>query len=85
MKAAFGKVWRLEDIGGSIIGGVAKLIGDGRKNPSPPWDADLPKPKGQTVASFRKGLQTLPRAIEKILGPDRVKARSGSSQQQRTP
>lgn len=73
MKAAFGKVWRLEDIGGSIIGGVLKLIQEGRSNPAPPWDADLPKPKGQTVASFRKGLQTLPMAIERILGPERVK------------
>lgn len=75
MKAAFGKVWRLEDIGGSIIGGVFKLIGENRKNPPAPWDADLPKPKGQTVASYRNGLQTLPKAIEKILGPERVKAR----------
>ena len=31
----------------------------------------LPKPKGQTVGSFRKGLVTLPKAIERALG-DRI-------------
>jgi protoporphyrinogen oxidase len=38
MKAAFGKVWRLEDIGGSIIGGTIKLIQEKNKNPPPPRD-----------------------------------------------
>lgn len=32
------------------------------------WDADLPKPKGQTVASFRRGLQTFPVALAARLG-----------------
>ena len=31
----------------------------------------MPKPKGQTVGSFRKGLVTLPKAIERALG-DRI-------------
>ncbi|GAQ80272.1 oxygen-dependent protoporphyrinogen oxidase [Klebsormidium nitens] len=72
MKAAFGKVQRLEDIGGSIVGGSLKLIKERKANPPPPPDPRLPKPKGQTVGSFKKGLQTLPKAIADILG-DTVK------------
>lgn len=68
MKAAFGRVWRLEEMGGSIIGGTFKLIQEKRKNPTPPRDPRLPKPKGQTVGSFRKGLMTLPKAIAEKLG-----------------
>ncbi|CAN6467098.1 unnamed protein product [Victoria cruziana] len=67
MKAAFGKVWKLEQNGGSIIGGTFKAIQERRKSP-PPRDPRLPKPKGQTVGSFRKGLSMLPDAISKRLG-----------------
>lgn len=68
MKAAFGKVYDLEEKGGSIIGGVIKLIQDKKANPPPERDTRLPpKPQGQTVGSFRKGLQMLPNAIaEKV-------------------
>lgn len=72
MKAAFGKVWKLEEIGGSIIGGTIKMIQERQKNPPPPRDERLPKPKGQTVGSFKKGLITLPNAIAAQLG-DKVK------------
>ncbi|KAI5067353.1 hypothetical protein GOP47_0017881 [Adiantum capillus-veneris] len=68
MKAAFGRVWRLEEMGGSIIGGTFKLIQEKRNNFAPPRDPRLPKPKGQTVGSFRKGLTTLPKAIAEKLG-----------------
>ncbi|XP_009383920.2 protoporphyrinogen oxidase, chloroplastic [Musa acuminata AAA Group] len=68
MKAAFGKVWKLEQNGGSIIGGTIKAIQERNKNPKPPRDPRLPKPKGQTVASFRKGLAMLPDAISSRLG-----------------
>ncbi|XP_072979007.1 protoporphyrinogen oxidase, chloroplastic [Typha angustifolia] len=68
MKAAFGKVWKLEQNGGSIIGGTIKAIQESKKNPKPPRDPRLPKPKGQTVASFRKGLAMLPNAISSRLG-----------------
>ncbi|CAO2173954.1 unnamed protein product [Urochloa humidicola] len=68
MKAAFGKVWRLEEVGGSIIGGTIKTIQEKGKNPKPQRDPRLPKPKGQTVASFRKGLAMLPNAITSSLG-----------------
>ncbi|XP_042422384.1 protoporphyrinogen oxidase, chloroplastic-like isoform X2 [Zingiber officinale] len=68
MKAAFGKVWKLEQNGGSIIGGTIKAIQERNKIPKQPRDPNLPKPKGQTVASFRKGLATLPNAIYSRLG-----------------
>ncbi|MCO5567268.1 hypothetical protein L7F22_020958 [Adiantum nelumboides] len=68
MKAAFGRVWRLEEMGGSIIGGTFKLIQEKGNNPALPRDPRLPKPKGQTVGSFRKGLMTLPKAIAEKLG-----------------
>ncbi|XP_078445112.1 flavin containing amine oxidoreductase family [Wolffia australiana] len=72
MKAAFGKVWKLEQNGGSIIGGTVKAIQDRSKNPKPPRDPRLPTPKGQTVGSFSRGLATLPNAIAARLG-DKVK------------
>lgn len=68
MKAAFGKVWKLEQTGGSIIGGTFKAIKEKSSSPKTPRDPRLPKPKGQTVGSFRKGLATLPNAISSSLG-----------------
>lgn len=65
MKAAFGKVWNLEDIGGSIVGGAIKIIQKNKTDPPPPRDPRLPpKPPGQTVGSFRDGLKMLPEAIQ---------------------
>lgn len=74
MKAAFGKVYDLEKKGGSIIGGVLKLLQERRANPPPARDGRLPpKPAGQTVGSFRGGLKTLPEAIaSKISGAIRT-------------
>ncbi|CAM6082300.1 unnamed protein product [Calypogeia fissa] len=72
MKAAFGKVWKLEKLGGSIIAGTLKTLQERKKNPPPPRDPRLPKPKGQTVGSFQHGLITLPNAIADRLG-DKVK------------
>ncbi|KAL2897482.1 Protoporphyrinogen oxidase 1 chloroplastic [Bienertia sinuspersici] len=68
MKAAFGRVWILEQKGGSIIGGTIKTIQERKSKPKPPRDPRLPKPKGQTVGSFRKGLSMLPAAISARLG-----------------
>lgn len=66
MQAAFQKIWVLEKKGGSLVGGAIKLIQEKSKNPPPPRDPRLPpKPKGQTVGSFRKGLKTLTEAIER--------------------
>ncbi|KAI3449323.1 hypothetical protein Pfo_005988 [Paulownia fortunei] len=68
MKAAFGKVWKLEQNGGSIIGGTFKAIQEKSSSPAAPRDPRLPKPKGQTVGSFKKGLAMLPNAISSSLG-----------------
>ncbi|XP_059311736.1 protoporphyrinogen oxidase, chloroplastic [Lycium ferocissimum] len=68
MKAAFGKVWKLEQTGGSIIGGTFKAIKERSSTPKAPRDPRLPTPKGQTVGSFRKGLRMLPDAICERLG-----------------
>ncbi|KAG7553326.1 Amine oxidase [Arabidopsis thaliana x Arabidopsis arenosa] len=68
MKAAFGKVWKLEQNGGSIIGGTFKAIQERKNAPKAERDPRLPKPKGQTVGSFRKGLRMLPEAISARLG-----------------
>lgn len=38
MKAAFGKVWKLEQNGGSIIGGTFKTIQERNKVPKQPRD-----------------------------------------------
>ncbi len=58
------QVYALEKAGGSIVAGVIKQIQAKRANPPPPRDARLPpKPAGQTVGSFKRGLQSLPRAI----------------------
>ncbi|KAG2432628.1 hypothetical protein HXX76_008968 [Chlamydomonas incerta] len=73
MKAAFNRIWILEKNGGSLVGGAIKLFQDRQSNPPPPRDPRLPpKPKGQTVGSFRKGLQMLPAAIERNI-PDKIR------------
>ncbi|KAL6219670.1 hypothetical protein ACLB2K_007429 [Fragaria x ananassa] len=72
MKAAFGKVWNLEQNGGSIIGGAFKAIQERSRAPKTPRDPRLSKPKGQTVGSLRKGLSMFPEALSSRLG-DRVK------------
>jgi oxygen-dependent protoporphyrinogen oxidase len=66
-------VYDLEKQGGSIIAGVLKLLQQRKANPPPPRDERLPpKPKGQTVGSFRRGLTMLPEAIAARLS-DRIR------------
>ena len=58
------QVYDLEKEGGSIMGGVIKQMQSNKANPPPERDSRLPpKPAGQTVASFKNGLITLPKAI----------------------
>ncbi|KAL6525852.1 Protoporphyrinogen oxidase 1, chloroplastic [Orobanche minor] len=68
MRAAFGKIWKLEQTGGSIIGGIFKAIQEKSRSPKEPRDPRLTKPQGQTVGSFKKGMATLPNAISSSLG-----------------
>ena len=57
-------MYDLEKRGGSIVAGVLKMMQDKKANPPPPRDERLPpKPAGQTVGSFRRGLTQLPEAI----------------------
>ena len=58
------QVYDLEKRGGSVVAGVLALMRDKKANPPPPRDPRLPpKPAGQTVGSFRRGLTMLPEAI----------------------
>ncbi|KAJ7973155.1 Protoporphyrinogen oxidase [Quillaja saponaria] len=68
MKAAFGKVWMLEQNGAIIIGGTFKAIQEGNRATKPSRDPCLPKPKDQTVGSF-------------LMLPDAISARLGNNQQ----
>uniref|UniRef100_A0A7N0V7C0 Protoporphyrinogen oxidase n=1 Tax=Kalanchoe fedtschenkoi TaxID=63787 RepID=A0A7N0V7C0_KALFE len=68
MKAAFGKVWKLEQDGGSIIGGALKAVRGKSISSKSTRDPRLPNLKGQTVGSFNKGLTMLPDAISARLG-----------------
>jgi oxygen-dependent protoporphyrinogen oxidase len=56
----------------TTAGGTIQGFKDRKANPPPEWPSDLPKPKGQTVASFRRGLATFPRGLAARLG-ERVK------------
>ena len=68
-QAAFGRIHILEENGGSLVGGATKLFQGRKADPPPPRDADLPpKPPGSTVASFKKGLKTLPEGIAQQIG-----------------
>jgi hypothetical protein len=60
------QIWILEKQGGSLVGGAIKLFQDRKANPPPPRNPRLPaKPQGQTVGSFKRGLQMLPEAIQR--------------------
>lgn len=60
------QIWKLEKMGGSLAGGAIKGFQEKKANPAPPRNPSLPpKPAGQTVGSFRNGMQTLPEAISK--------------------
>eukprot|EP01034_Spumella_vulgaris_P021310 gene21310-27340_t len=76
ISAALRKVKALEDLGGSrglISGAFVKLRQAKRaKLLDPLKDADLPAvPKG-SLGSLQRGMQSIPKKISELLGPDRV-------------
>ncbi|KAG6748326.1 hypothetical protein POTOM_048243 [Populus tomentosa] len=72
MKAAFGKVWNLEQTGGSIFGGTFKTIQERSKNPKPPRDPNFAgvfqHQRAKLLDLLEKGLTMLPDAIATRLG-----------------
>ena len=75
--AATGRVQRLEPLGGSLVGGAIKAQKEAadkkRSGETPPRDPRLPEVKGQTVGSFRGGLQRLPNALADAIGREQVR------------
>jgi len=77
MRAALKRIHRLEGLGtlgpGLVSGALVRfkeLATEKKENPpDPAW----PTSKGGQLGSFRRGLLTLPLAVEKALGPDRVR------------
>lgn len=71
-EAAVNKVWRLEGLGGSLGGGMLKVMEEKKAaaESAPPRDPRLPVIKGSTVGSFRDGLITLPLTQQKALEAD---------------
>eukprot|EP00184_Porphyridium_aerugineum_P001800 CAMPEP_0184699202 /NCGR_PEP_ID=MMETSP0313-20130426/5555_1 /TAXON_ID=2792 /ORGANISM="Porphyridium aerugineum, Strain SAG 1380-2" /LENGTH=543 /DNA_ID=CAMNT_0027158251 /DNA_START=52 /DNA_END=1683 /DNA_ORIENTATION=- len=73
MKSAFKKIKALEDLGvtpGIVEGAIIRM--SQRKKEAPPPDPELPKYKGGSLGSFRKGLSTLPQAVQQKIGPSRI-------------
>ncbi len=58
--AAFGKLTRLADVGGSLVAGA---ILSRKAKPKPKPDPALPKTKPGELGSFKQGLKALPEAI----------------------
>ncbi|CAN0213147.1 unnamed protein product, partial [Phaeothamnion confervicola] len=78
MRAALKKVARLELLGGPglIDGAILRLQERAREAkalPAPLQADDLPTYAGGALGSFRRGLQSLPRAAAAALGPKRVR------------
>jgi len=76
MKAALKKIHRLEGLGdfgpGLVSGAINRFKEIAKEKRENPPDSRWPSYKAGELGSFRKGLQTLPNAIAKILGEKRV-------------
>lgn len=74
MSAALKKIFNLQTLGGTdgIVEGALIRMGQ-KKKEEPPFDPDLPTWKRGALGSFRDGLVTLPKAIARELGDDRVR------------
>lgn len=65
--AAFGKVTKMTDVGGGLLAGAILSRGKNGKAATTP-DPRIPKVQRGELASFREGLQALPKAIAAQLG-----------------
>ena len=76
MRAALKKIHRLEGLGelgpGLVSGALVRFQEIAQEKKDNPPDPAWPTYKAGELGSFRKGLMTLPVAIEKFLGKDRV-------------
>lgn len=76
MRAALRKIHRLEGLGqfgpGLVSGALVRFQEIAQEKKDNPPDPAWPTYQGGQLGSFRKGLQTLPRAVEQYLGNDRV-------------
>lgn len=76
MRAALKKIHRLEGLGdfgpGLVSGAIARFGEIAQEKKDNPPDPAWPTYKGGQLGSFQKGLQTLPNAVERFLGEDRV-------------
>eukprot|EP00520_Triparma_pacifica_P001427 CAMPEP_0118653016 /NCGR_PEP_ID=MMETSP0785-20121206/11617_1 /TAXON_ID=91992 /ORGANISM="Bolidomonas pacifica, Strain CCMP 1866" /LENGTH=541 /DNA_ID=CAMNT_0006545553 /DNA_START=145 /DNA_END=1767 /DNA_ORIENTATION=- len=77
MRSALKKIHRLEGLGdfgpGLVSGAVNRFKEIADEKASNPPDPAWPTYKSGELGSFRRGLQTLPKAVEKYLGKDRVR------------
>jgi protoporphyrinogen/coproporphyrinogen III oxidase len=75
MKAALRKIHRLEELGvgpGLVPGAFVRFQELAAEKRDSPADSAWPTYQGGQLGSFRKGLQTLALAVEKVLGADKV-------------
>lgn len=66
--AAFGKVTKMTDVGGGLLAGAILSRGKNGKAAKKATDPNIPKVQRGELASFREGLQALPKAIAAQLG-----------------
>ena len=77
MRAALKKIHRLEGLGsfgpGLVSGAINRFQEIAQEKKDNPPDPAWPTYQAGELGSFRRGLQTLPNAVAKYLGEDRVK------------
>ncbi|CEM28741.1 unnamed protein product [Vitrella brassicaformis CCMP3155] len=75
MRAALKRIYNLQEMGGPglLDGAILRLRQRAQERKENPPDADLPEVKPGQLGSFRDGLKMLCEAVEKRMGPQRVR------------